>query len=116
MTSLFDHALEDVQQEGMGLASLASNLEPMLAKFKEDFSTMSESVLKRMKNQVGRGNVVKRNPPKAKTISRKTQSGAGKTKAKATKTKKQQTGRGRKVVTTSKKKPSSKKSKLQTNF
>lgn len=122
MTSLFEHNLEEVvQQEGMGLASLANTLEPMLAKFREEFSSIGDAMIKRIKNQVGRGRApqLSRKSPPGKKISRKPpakQVGAGKAKPQV---KKPQAGKGKKtssVKKTSFKKVPTKKRKLQANF
>lgn len=122
MASLFEHGLdvqqEEVHQVGMGLATVANTLEPMLLKFKQDFSSIGENVIKRIKNQVGRGRAsVKKHKAVAKKVSsRKPQVGGGKGKSSAKKSLKKtvQVGRGKKPPAV--KKNSSKKKKLQANF
>lgn len=122
MTSLFEHSTveevsQEVNQEGMGLAGLANSLEPMLLKFREDLSSIGNSVIKRLKNQVGRGtaNTKKSGAPKRKVGSSK-QVGGGRSRPTKKKppAKKIQIGKGKKS-TTAKKNPS-KKRKKQTNF
>jgi hypothetical protein len=118
MSSLFESCTAgDTLQQGGGVAELATALAPVLEQFREGLFSIGSSVLKKLKNQVGRGMPKKK--PTAKKRGKKSgvkiQIGKGKV-SKGQKGKKTvQKGKGAPAKKSSPKKSSPKKKK-KANF